>query len=183
MKIWTENLIFFFSLSSSNGPCSELAIIYTQFNKQLTAMGGGPIISLFHQKLKDIPSCDNKGFFQPFQCNRRRTTCWCADAFGKEIPRTRDYLRDMFNLNHLQMSCQVLTDYFKNELMFFKETQWTISSSDSPVFSRVSRTASSSAKIIWQQLRTFYRHIFELLRQFYRRKTQARLILNHHLWT
>ncbi|CBY19573.1 unnamed protein product [Oikopleura dioica] len=116
-KYWeedTEN-----SLRSSNGPCSELAKIYTQFNKQLTAMGGGPIISLFHQKLKDIPSCDNKGFFQPFQCNRRRTTCWCADAFGKEIPRTRDYLRDMFNLNHLQMSCQRHSEQFHHPTLPF----------------------------------------------------------------
>jgi len=98
--------------SSANGPCSEIARIYTQFNKQLTAIGGGPIISLFHQKLKDIPSCDEKGFFQPFQCNRRRTSCWCSDAFGKEIPRTRDYLRDMFNLNHLQISCQRHSEQF-----------------------------------------------------------------------
>ena len=36
-----------------------------------------------------VPECDTEGAYQSTQCHESSGFCWCVDAGGNEIPRTR----------------------------------------------------------------------------------------------
>jgi len=93
------------SLSETIGLCNKRAKLFRDFNRRLEHAGGGSFWNLFTTKMKDVPNCDEQGNFQPFQCNRYRSQCWCVSRYGFEIPGSRQNQAGLFTFTNLQLNC------------------------------------------------------------------------------
>jgi len=91
--------------TSEQGLCMQKQKLYLFYNTNLEQAGGGNLWNIFSSKMKDVPNCDEHGNFAPFQCNRRRSQCWCVTRYGMELPGSRQNQAGMFTYSNLELSC------------------------------------------------------------------------------